>query len=190
MEAYRAQRDAAYGAMRESPLAAATLAYRAQLDAASALQFGAMRESPLVSLDAMRESPLVSLDAAYASQFGTLGAMPRMSVGLLTNTYLSQINEALQVIADGIKARDTGEESNSSAEVKTKQRLDNREFAAWLTIIAFLIIYISYVAAIEHNSHVAEISVTDGPAPFDAAMAVGALVFWAWMNHSGGSSDK
>jgi len=70
------------------------------------------------------------------------------------------------------------------------QSLPDREIAAMLTAVAFLFVYISFALLIKHDPKVAKLAVTDGPTPFEAAMAVGALVFWLSMNHFGGSRGE
>jgi hypothetical protein len=164
-----------------------TKMYQMQLGTSVAMPAGMldsitkMYQMQLGTLAAMPAGMLDSIAKATGLQLGAAVAMPRISASFLTNTYFSQISEALQVL-------ENGEIYNSLAEVK--QKLSNREFAAWLTIIAFLVIYISCSTAIGYYSYVVEISRTDGPTPFEAAMTVGAFVFWVRMNHSGGSSDK
>ena len=64
-------------------------------------------------------------------------------------------------------------------------KLTDREVAAMLTVAAFLFVYFSLGLLVKHNAQIAEISATDGPTPFEAAMAAGALVFWLRMNNSG-----
>jgi hypothetical protein len=50
-----------------------------------------------------------------------------------------------------------------------------------LTVIAFLVVYFTLAVAIKHNPQVAGLAAADGPTPFEAAMGIGALVYWAWM---------
>jgi hypothetical protein len=70
------------------------------------------------------------------------------------------------------------------------QRLSDREIATMLTVVAFLAVYISFALLIERNPQVARLAATDGPTPFEAAMAVGALVFWLSMKHFRGSRGE
>jgi hypothetical protein len=150
-----------------------------QLEAAGVLHLFARNFQAVVL--ALPSAPTGVVDlflSDYCAAVHALTAIPYIRAGLLTNTYFSQVSEALHII------------ENSSVEVKSQQKISKRESAAWLTVIAFLVIYIWYAAAIKNNIYVAQIAAEYGPTPFDAAMAVGALVFWASMNHSGGSSDK
>jgi hypothetical protein len=57
----------------------------------------------------------------------------------------------------------------------------DREVAVMLTVIAFLVVYFTLAVAIKHNPQVAGLAAADGPTPFEAAMGIGALVYWAWM---------
>ena len=70
------------------------------------------------------------------------------------------------------------------------QKLSDREIAAMLTLVAFLFVYFSLGLLVKYNVQAAEIAATDGPTPFEAAMAIGALVFWLWMNHSGRTNGR
>jgi hypothetical protein len=138
-----------------------------------------------------------SVTDIYQAQLGILANVPAILSSSVTDAYETQfgilanvpalLREALSVIADEAKLH---EAQNSATTSREHRKISQREYAAWLTVITFLVVYISCAVAIEHSSRVAEISATDGPAPFDAAMAMGALVFWAWMNRGGGSSDE
>ncbi len=77
-----------------------------------------------------------------------------------------------------------------SSSDRLPQSLTDREIAAMLTVAAFLVVYISFGLLIKHSAQAARLAAIDGPTPFEAAMAVGALVFWLWMNRSRGSNDK
>ena len=70
------------------------------------------------------------------------------------------------------------------------RKLSDREVAAMLTVAAFLFVYFSLGLLIKHNAQIAEIAAADGPTPFEAAMAAGALVFWLRMNNSGRTKGK
>jgi len=78
----------------------------------------------------------------------------------------------------------------SSTGDRLPQRLTDREIAAMLTVAAFLFVYISFGLLIKHSPYAAKLAATDGPTPFEAAMAVGALVFWLWMYRSRGSNGE
>jgi hypothetical protein len=79
---------------------------------------------------------------------------------------------ALSGAADGYGDNKTGRLSSS------QEQLSDCELAAMLTTIVFLLVYISLSFVAKNYPQVADISRTDGPTPFEAAMAVGALVFW------------
>jgi hypothetical protein len=138
-----------------------------------------------------------SVTDIYQAQLGILANAPAILFSSVTDAYQAQLglfanapallSEASSVIADEAKLRET---RSSAATSREHRKISQREYAAWLTVITFLVVYISCAVAIEHSSRLAEISATDGPAPLDAAMAMGALVFWAWMNRGGGSSDE
>ena len=70
------------------------------------------------------------------------------------------------------------------------QKLSDVEVAAMLTVAAFLFVYFSLGLLVKYSAQAAEIAATDGPTPFEAAMAIGALVFWLRMNHSGRIKGK
>jgi hypothetical protein len=70
------------------------------------------------------------------------------------------------------------------------QRLSDREIAAMLTVVAFLTVYVSFALLIQRSPQVAKLAATSGPTPFEAAMAIGALVFWLSMNHLRGSRGE
>jgi hypothetical protein len=148
------------------------------------------QETQLRILNSMPANMLGNIARAQETQLRATAVMPRINFGFVTETYLSHIDEALQVIASANTLRIEKEDLNSHVEIKPGRKLSNREVAAWLTVISFLIVYISYATAISYSSSVAKISATDGPSPFDAAMAVGGLVFWIYMNRPGGSSDE
>jgi hypothetical protein len=73
---------------------------------------------------------------------------------------------------------------------KRLQKLSDREIAVMLTVTAFMVTYFSLCLLVKFSAQVDEIVSTDGPSPFDAAMAIGALVFWLRMNYSDRSGDK
>jgi hypothetical protein len=70
------------------------------------------------------------------------------------------------------------------------QKLSDREVAVMLTVVAFIGAYFSLALLVKYSAQAAEIVATDGPTPFEAAMAIGPLVFWLRMNHSGRTKDK
>jgi hypothetical protein len=70
------------------------------------------------------------------------------------------------------------------------RKLSDREVAAMLTVAEFLFVYFSLGLLVKYSTQVAEIAATDGPTPFEAAMAIGALVFWLRMNHSRRTKGK
>jgi len=81
-------------------------------------------------------------------------------------------------------------DSVENAPSPRQQKLSDREIGAILTVTAFLFVYFSLSLLVKHNPQAAEIAATDGPTPFEVAMAIGALVFWLWMNRSGRSNGK
>ena len=70
------------------------------------------------------------------------------------------------------------------------QKLSDREVAAMVTVIAFIFTYFSLALLVKYNAEVEAIATTDGPTPFEVAMAIGALVFGLCMNHLGRTKDK
>jgi hypothetical protein len=70
------------------------------------------------------------------------------------------------------------------------RKLSDREVAAMLTVVAFIFTYFSFDLLVKYDAQAAEISSTYGPTPFEAAMAIGAFVFWLRMNHSGRTKGK
>ena len=72
--------------------------------------------------------------------------------------------------------------SASSTQRAAHLVIARRELAVYLTILAFLIVYISLSLAIHCDAELAAVARDDGPNPFEAAMGVGALTYWVVMN--------
>jgi hypothetical protein len=124
----------------------------------------------------------VTLAQIYQTEFAGLAAFNAN----LTKTWKPLIDTVLAMGRFSSLAADSASNENDGL----LQRLSDREIAAMLTTVAFLFVYISFALLIKHDPKVAKLAVTDGPTPFEAAMAVGALVFWLSLNHFGGSRGE
>ncbi len=92
------------------------------------------------------------------------------------------------LVAESINSGVQDSSSVSNGETGQLQKISDREVAAMLTVAVFLLVYISLGLVIKHNTQLAHLAATDEPTPFEAAMAAGALTFWAWMTYSRRSS--
>lgn len=139
-------------------------------------QFGAVQlVSPLAQLGEVAESfrSLIgisdSLDESYWPHLAALG------------NFTSSLYEFS--LWEQVDARPASRVKSSGS-----QKLSDREVAAMLTVAVFLLVYVSLGLAIKHNPQLAKLASTDGPTPFEAAMAAGAFTFWAWISYCHRSS--
>ena len=117
----------------------------------------------------VRLSPEIDVVPMWFSKTDTAALYDNVDVAAL----FSMVDmAALSGAADGYGDNKTGRLSSS------QEQLSDCELAAMLTTIVFLLVYISLSFVAKNYPQVADISRTDGPTPFEAAMAVGALVFW------------
>jgi hypothetical protein len=75
-----------------------------------------------------------------ASLFSSVTDAYEAQLSLLANLPAAWLSEALSVIADETKLREI---RNSAARTREHHKISHREYAAWLTVITFLVVYIS-----------------------------------------------
>lgn len=146
-----------------------------------------MNQAQFAGLNA---SLTTSLARAYQAQFAGLSAAMSRAYLPQSTAFSQAILKTYQPLLDAVIALGSLNDdllrrgSTSGASDGRPQWPSDREIASMLATVVFLFVYISLGLAIKHNAQVAKLLATDGPTPFEAAMAVGALVFWLWMNHS------
>jgi uncharacterized BrkB/YihY/UPF0761 family membrane protein len=115
-----------------------------------------------------------TMNQAAASVLGSshlAETMNQIAVSVLGSSHLAET-----------ATRANSAESDSSVQAVARHMISRREIAAYLTIVTFFLVYISLSLAISRDPQLAALSQKDGPTPFEAAMAVGALTFWAVMS--------
>ncbi len=161
---------------------------------ASANRLNATMAKAFLPQSTLLSQAFASMAKTHQAQFAGLGASLNTTMAkafLPQSTLLSQaLARTYQPLLDAVFALERlnydspNIGSASSPGDRLPQRLTDQEIAAMLTVAAFLVVYISFGLLIKHNPYAAKLAATDGPTPFEAAMAVGALVFWLWMHRS------
>jgi hypothetical protein len=132
------------------------------------------------------------LAKVFGPQFGTAG-LGKIIGPQLGTAGLGKIIEPLLIdllALEDLELRSPNINTVLSTSGQRLQKLSDVEVAAMLTVAAFLFVYFSLGLLVKYSAQAAEIAATDGPTPFEAAMAIGALVFWLRMNHSGRIKGK
>ena len=119
---------------------------------------------------AMVQAAMPRID--YATVFGA--ALPKFDPEAFLSSILANQRSNFEA------ADSTGESDISTAIQRSSTRkLSDRELAVYLTVVVFLVVYFSMAITIKHDPAIAALSRIDGPTPFEAAMGIGALTFWA-----------
>jgi hypothetical protein len=122
-----------------------------------------------------------ALDSINQSQLGLLSAMQPTLAKVIKELAVNNRSIYLDSLSPVLDAFLRQARPESSTRVRPQLRRGDREVAVMLTVIAFLVVYVSLAVATKHNPPVARLAAVDGPTPFEAGMAAGALVYWLWM---------
>ncbi len=144
-------------------------------------QLASLAEGVAKLFDAQLIGFAQAVTGSHHAQFAGLSDLARgLPTMPITDAMVLQISN---FVAELAKADFAGVAPKQGSENRELRKLSDREAAAMVTTIVFLLVYFSLGLAIKYSPQIAQIAAIYGPTPFDAAMAVGALTFWFWMNH-------
>jgi hypothetical protein len=124
----------------------------------------------------------------YPSGYLGIGELVRnLSDSALRNPVTVQLAD---IVGAGISSEEIEVSSDDSARNNWLEQLRKREAAATVTVAVFLFVYLTYALAIKRNPELATFAATNGPTPFDAAMACGAFTYGLWMICSNHKPDE